>query len=485
MKENKLFIYFSNPIVISLFIITMLFFISPLKFMGDDEGMWSYIGRIWSENKIPPYAGAIENKTPGIFELNAVSYALFGVNIFFVRVLGIISIILSSLIVFLTGRELHSRLAGIFSMYIFGLTMTWKLLDGAYVAQTETFMVMFSVLSFYFAIKGKDNPKWKYWILLAGISIGVAISFKQIALTTLLALVYFVIACSANNLTKQQKLFGIIMLGLGICFSLFVSLIPLLLSGVSLKEYFDGAWMILLNPVSSGSLKTHIDGFIRVWLDSRMMVFYPFLFLILFQRDLVRNWYFIGLMVWLLFDFIGVNSSGYYFGHQLKQLIPALSIIIGILLSNLLVLLNSLKEQNTKYASIILVTIILIMLPYDLLFFRGHQIAAGQSNNTYREIGTWLRDNTDQKDYVYVIGRNGNPILSYSERVSSSKYFNSIFITSDAEERIVLSDLKEKPPAFIIKPQNDKSIGSKIEEFMVSNYTFLQSKYNYDIFRRN
>ncbi len=101
--------------------------------MGSDEGIWSYIGRIWSKNSIPPYVGAIENKTPGIFELYAISNILFGINIFFVRGLGILSIVLSSIVVFFIGRKLHSPLAGIFGMYVFGLTMTWDLLDGDYI----------------------------------------------------------------------------------------------------------------------------------------------------------------------------------------------------------------------------------------------------------------------------------------------------------------------------------------------------------------
>ncbi len=149
-------------------------------------------------------------------------------------------------------------------------------------------------------------------------------------------MLYFIFAYMTDKMAKRNKFLRLILLGLGISISTLLSLIPLILNDVFLKEYFEGAWLILLNSGSSASFQLHIMGFFEVWLNSRIVVFYPFLLLLLFQNDLVKNRYFVGLLIWLLFDFIGVNSSGYYFGHQIKQLIPSLSIITGISLSNLL-----------------------------------------------------------------------------------------------------------------------------------------------------
>jgi 4-amino-4-deoxy-L-arabinose transferase-like glycosyltransferase len=486
MKKNKIYQLQTSPLIISLFLLTLLTIISCGR-MGQDEGMWSYIGRVWSNNGIPPYVGAVENKTPGIFELNAISYSLFGVNIFFLRGLGVISILLSSLIVYCIGRKLHSHLSGIFGMYIFGLSMTWILLDGAFVAQTETFMILFSTLSFYFVIQGKDSRKWKYWFLLAGLSMGFAIAFKQIALTTTVALLSFLFVYPTSNLTKQNKFLGLILLGIGICISTFLSIIPLLLSGVSIKEYIDGAWLILLNKGSSNNFQGHILAFFSVWGSSRIVIFYPCLFLFFLQKDLIRNKYFIGLLIWLLFDFVGVNSSGYYFGHQIKQLIPSLSLIIGILLGNLLINFNSTKAVYTKHVSIVITTIIIIMFPYQSLIKSGYLILTSHSN-PYKEIGIWLRDNTNKKEYVYVFG--DSPILSYSERVSPSKHFSQIFITTGIERDILFSDLKEKPPAYILKRNAPSYFGERKYEdaridSLMNNYTFLQSKGVWDIYKRN
>ena len=207
--------------------------------------------------------------------------------------------------------------------------------------------------------------------------------------------------------------------------------------------------------------------------------------LLILQRDLVKNKYFIGLLVWLLVDFIGVNSAGTYYGHHIKQLIPSLSGFSGILLSNLLINLRSMKPVDNKYVSVLIITVIIFLFPYSELIQNGYNmIVTRYAYNHNIEFGTWLRDNTNTNEYVYLMGPGSNPILAYSERVSSSKYINSIFITSNAEIEIVLSDLKTKPPVYIVKPHSFNNSGERIEEFIMNNYSFLQSKYEYDVFKK-
>ncbi len=473
-----------NPYFILLILFILLLIIISNTKMGNDEGRWSYIGRIWSENNIPPYIGAVENKTPGIFELHAISHILFGVNYLFVRWLGVISILFSSLTIYLIGKELHTSLAGIFSMVIFGLTLTWHQLNGAYTAQTETFMILFSTLSFYFIIKGVKSRKWIGWILLSGCSMGFAIAFKQIAVTTTLALFIFFIIYAAEQLNTKNVLLGLTLLSSGIVISTMLSLIPLLCSGVSLNDYIDGAWLILRNSGSSAGLKTHIHHFIRIWLGSRMLSLYPFLLLFFLQSELIRKKYIIGLLIWLFFDFLGVNASGHYFGHQIKQLIPSLSIVIGILFSNLLVNRISEKAGRSRYTSVIVLSLFVFLFPYGYLFNFKSGAEAGYSDANM-ESGKWLEEHTSQEDYIYIAGTKGNTILSYSGRVSSSKYFNTSFVTQDLEKEQLLSDLKAKPPLYYLHPMSSTDIGGGIEEYIMNNYTVLHTKSGYEFFKRN
>lgn len=474
----------ANPYVVLFILAILLLLIMFNEKMGNDEGRWSYMGRVWCENNLPPYVGAVENKSPGIFELHALSYLLFGVNYLFVRLLGVVAILISSVTVYRIGKELHSHLAGIFGMIVFGLSMTWHQLNGAYTAQTETFMVLFSTLSFFSLMKGRESQKWIYWVLLSGFSMGLAIAFKQMALITSLGLIIFFLVYAGPGLTCMNKILGVILLGIGIFTSTMFSLIPLFFSGVSLADYVDGAWLILLNPGSSASLTEHIHHFFRIWFASRMLTFYPFLFLIFLQFDLLRRKYFIGLMIWMLLDFIGVNGSGYYFGHQIKQFVPSVSIIIGVLMSNLLANRISEIAVRSRYTAIVIVSLIILLFPYGYIF--DNRFTAGNGiSDTNREIGRWLEEHSNAEDYVYIADTRGNTILSYSHRVSSSKYFNTTFVTSVADKQQLLSDLEAKPPLYYLRPHSSEFIGGGIGRYIVNNYTVLQSRSGYEIYIRN
>ena len=470
MKRNSL--YITNQYILLLFLSFVLLLVVGNGHTGGDEGSWGYIGRVWSENNLPPYVGTVENKTPGIFELFALSNILFGVNVFFVRIIGGIAILITSLTVYSIGKKLHSHFAGIFSMAIFGLTMSWYLLNGPETAQTETFMVLFSTVSFYFVVKGKESLKWMLWIFLSGLSIGFAIAFKQIALTSAAALSIFFLLYFESIVTNSKKIAGLLILGSGAVVATFISVIPLLLSHVSLTDYFNGAWLILLKPGSSAPAMLRVEECLNIFLNSRLVVFYPFIGLIIWQSELLKNKYFMGLMVWLLFDFVGVNASGYYYGHQIKQLIPSLAVIIGIGLSNALSQQSREKSEMPSYAAVMVLFIIVLFFPYQQVITNGYKATRGYVDDK-KELGIWLKEHTNKNDYVYIDSRDGI-ILSYSERVSSSKYFDMIFVTSTIESDQLLSDLENKPPRYYITPSIDGS--SKIGKYILGNYDLLLTK---------
>lgn len=478
----------ANPYFIFLVIFLINLFIMLDGEMSNDEGIWNYIARVWCENGIPPYVGTIENKTPGIFELFAFSYLLFGVNYYFVRLLGIIAISFSSLILYFMGKRFHSPFAGIFGMVVFGLTMAWGSLDGPHTSQTETFMNLFSILSFYFVMKGAERTDWKRWAAMAGISMGMAITFKEIAITTAFGLMLFFIIYHAKILNVKNILTGLILMTLGIVVPTFTSFIPLLLSGVSLKDYIDGAWLILLNQGSHTSLVPHLRESVRIFTNSKLAIFYPFLSLFILQYNLVRKRYFMGLLVWLFVDFVGTNASGYYFGHQIKQLMPSLSLIMGILLANLHMIKINDASLIPRYANAVLMALVILFFPLDAFIDNSyHLVYSDKTKKAAEQMGIWLKENTTDEDYIYVATGGGNPILSYSGRLSPSKYFNTLFVTSAQERERLLSDIRAKSPLFIVRSKKDpfyKNIGARIERYINSNYKIIYSSYDYDVMKR-
>lgn len=165
LSSNKPNTIFALLFFISLFLISLVCIINGK--MGNDPGRWSYIGRIWIENDMPPYKDSIENKTPGIFILYAISHYFFGINYFFPRSLGALTIILTSVLLFKVGKKIHDKHVGLIGAMIFSLSMFWEVINSNYVGHTETFMVFFSTATFYLLLINHYDAKL-YLFLIKG-----------------------------------------------------------------------------------------------------------------------------------------------------------------------------------------------------------------------------------------------------------------------------------------------------------------------------
>ena len=70
-KKNKLFNLLTNPVNIAIIIFIFATLVAFRQKMAIDAGIWNYVARMWLYFDLPPYAGAVENKTPGIFYIFA------------------------------------------------------------------------------------------------------------------------------------------------------------------------------------------------------------------------------------------------------------------------------------------------------------------------------------------------------------------------------------------------------------------------------
>ncbi len=87
MRKNST-LSLKDPVVAGVILFFILIFVALHPYMAYDEALWSYIGRIWSNNGLPPYTESVENKTPGIFMLHAISERIAIGNYLFVRIIG-------------------------------------------------------------------------------------------------------------------------------------------------------------------------------------------------------------------------------------------------------------------------------------------------------------------------------------------------------------------------------------------------------------
>lgn len=485
---------FTQIVAIALFVS-----ISACNFnMGTDEGVWSYIARVWMDYGIPPYIGALDNKPPAILIVFAFC-EFFSDNILAARLLGVIAVVLASIMIYPVVRILSGKRAGILAMALFGFTMSWHLMDAHLPAATESFMVAFTCMAVCFIVlSSKTRPVMLrlFCLFCAGMAFGFAVSFKQVAVFSIAGIILFFF------LLKPRKwvFTGLVLILIGFVTATVVSFIPLYLYKIPVVDYWKNVWLILLE---SGKSSINLEpskrffGFFRVWQSSRLVIFYPFMFLFFVcRKDIVqRGVPFGGIVLWFLFDFIGTNISGYYYGHQLKQIVPSIALMSALGIDSVLRRLFEDEYRARKTAFFILLFIFVIWIPYSSVAKTVLNRILFKIPNEAKDFGKWIEDNTLPGSYVYIFGRGtdsgepNNQVMYYSNRLAPSRYFNPFFMDIVGADAELMSDFRDKPPELIIVPKNTdvpEWLNSIITEryFWQSDMKLRYLNFEYDIYRK-
>lgn len=445
----------TNPLVITLLLAGILAsraFAPAARAMYNDEAIWNYVAHAWLRFGLPPYLGTVENKTPGIFFLFAVSNRLAGVNFWLPRLLGILSSALTCLGIYAIGRRLSGRAVGLLAMLLYGLTTASPIMDAPFTAQTETFMLAFSVLAAYLLVTTRQAASLRAHlpaIFFAGCSLGAAIAFKQTAVITAAGLFFFYLSLKApHSRTAGAVIRDSLLFAGGVVLVTGASVVPLLMSHVSFADYLDGAWLLLRESGSSVSSLIYRLNRAMFTMESTELQCYALLIVVLLavRKRLPGTVPLAGLLAWFAFELFAVNSSGTYWGHQLRQALPPLTLLGGMAWWAL-IKANFTREPapGWPHYALIAASIALIWLPPLGWCPLSNQECAAR--DTY----TWVRDHTTARDYVYTFGvYNANQILAYSGRRASSRYFNQYFLKSPGVEAEIRRELAEKPPAYIV-----------------------------------
>lgn len=458
----------------------LLLLITINRPMMVDEGMWNYIGRIWLEHDLPPYHSSVENKTPGIFYLFALSHSLFGVNVIFVRILGILSIVAGIPVLRKILTQLHSEPAAVLGMYFWGLGNTWNAFEGYYPSVTESFMCLFVLLAFWSTLKADRKKHVLRNYLLAGIYLGLAVSFKQVALFSMAGLFLFFVLTRRKQMSSGKILSG---LGLMLASSLAahgLMLLPLMFSGVSFREYFEGAWLILLNPGTYEAPVQHLYSFFQAWFNERLFFFLLIIPLAGWHHHLFKKPWFIAIVIWLFFDFVAINISGTYHAHQFKQILITFSLLLPVLFAESFDHAALAARKGKKSAALMLSGLVIIMLPYESIVINGY--FSGFPNHP-TELGKWIETNTKPGDSVFCfLPGKGGTVMAYSDRVSPYKYFHLIFLNTQDDKSEFMKDLYKKPPDVMVKDAGRFRNWGKPDSTFMTNYRPVRFKHGYTVY---
>jgi len=185
-------------------------------------------------------------------------------------------------------------------------------------------------------------------------------------------------------------------------------------------------------------------------------------------------------MCWVGLDFIGTNASGYYWTSQLKLAVPSLALASGIALS---VLFEAKPAEKLKKQAAITIAVLITLWTPHMTFSALRWAIMVPYTDGKKELGLWVKENTTDEDYIYVCGRAGEPIQVYSDRKSSSRYFNPTFLGRLGAKQELINDLKSKPPKFILVHTKD-AVPKEIDKVIKQSYQHIFTKYEYDFFKR-
>jgi hypothetical protein len=237
------------------------------------------------------------------------------------------------------------------------------------------------------------------------------------------------------------------------------------------------------------SLAWEAQGFADGFFYSELILFYPAVvayFFVKREMDFLKGW--------LMSEFFGIVILGIYARNHFKELLPVMSLMAAFVTDRLIENDRIAPRQFLLGIWILffpksfepLFAIKKFLLPGNPSSVKNKSVAYDDENKK-KDIGLWIRNNTDMNERVFVAGY-GEQIQAYSERESPSIYFN-VTQTEFAKKKL-FADLVAYKPAMVVIPLSDKYAGfvdqdirSHIQELISDNYILDTCLYQYNIYR--
>jgi hypothetical protein len=445
-----------------------------------EEAMWHYIGRNWFGLGLTPYAGGVDNKSPLIFAVFGLSDLLFGLNYWFPRILGIGCQTAGIYFLYKIALQLYTREAAVITATLYGLSLLWHATGGKYVSFTETYAVTFILIAVYYYVTGSRK---RYF--LSGLMAGIATAWRLSASFGATAILIHALAKKRNALVP---FIGGLLTGIAALVLLFIA------AGIDINELYLHAFA---GNFGSGSTTDHsfawkLENFVNNFFYSELILFYP----AVAAYFLLQKKYSL-LTLWLIVEFIGINVLGIYAYPHFKQLLPALSLISGISIAQLV------HVYGVPFRGVLTV-IWIVFFPkvteplYALkkLFVpppdRSAELCAPPFARTEErseeKLGSWIRANTKPNDHVLVAGY-GARVQLYANRLSPTIYFN-VTQTPRAKARLMHEVIADKPEMIAVPvfPDYKVHVSEDLREFVDTlvyrEYLFERCLYGYNVYRK-
>jgi 4-amino-4-deoxy-L-arabinose transferase-like glycosyltransferase len=425
-----------------------------------DEGGYAYIAWRMTFGETP-YLDWFDQKPPGIFAVYRVAISLADDAVVAVRALAAVFSATASIALFYLVRALLGTCAGWMAALLLAFLSADPMIHGS-IANTELFMLPGIVIATLLVLRATDAAKTPIATsVAAGLSIGIAIAFKQVAV---LNLPFFLLAFGlrVRGTNRWRRLGGFAAwLGVGVAAVWGPILAWLQLRG-ALAAAIDAT--ILHNLAYAGAL----GGSRR--LELLMAYGGPLLrsqavtwalaalggVLLACRRDRFAALFLGG---WALANAVGVSVGGHYFPHYFQQLLPAVAALAAAAVCGGRAGVDPPRWRVGAVGCLALAPLVLTALSFWTL----SPAAAIQRIYPYNAFGSMpmiaseIESITAADDAVFLFGTEPE-ILYYARRTSATRYiylFPLFGRFPDARERqqAVIDEVSSaRPPVMLWLP---------------------------------
>jgi Dolichyl-phosphate-mannose-protein mannosyltransferase len=468
-----------------------------------DEGEYAYAGQLMLQG-IPPYKLAYNMKFPGTYAAYAVIMSIFGQTIFGIH-LGLLLVnALTVALIFLLGRRLIDSTVGIAAATSYAvLSMSPSVLGLA--AHATNFVMVFVLGGTLLILRLSESELHSFERLSAsGLLFGIGALMKQPAL---LFIPFGAIHLLWNDVHQRFILKKILLrnliFGVAAIVPLGITCLILSYAGVFDKfwfwtvryaaqygafligEIYTGKWPLYRAIQVSGRSITEAIGMAwGLWALAGLGLMVG-----LWERRSRSSTTF--LLGFLVFSGLAVCQGFYFRPHYFIMILPAVSLLVGVAISNLSDLLTS-RMIVVRFAPLFLlgVTLGLPIFWEKEFFFVVSPVEACRmiySDNPFAEsvkIADYLRDHTSPDDTIAVLGSEPE-IYFYAQRHSATGYIYTYGLMEPQKyagqmQEEMIREIERARPNYLIsvvmfyswlwRPGSERLIFTWANEYTAQNY---------------
>jgi len=468
-----------------------------------DEGEYAYAGQLMLQG-IPPYKLAYNMKFPGTYAAYAVIMSIFGQTIFGIH-LGLLLVnAITVALIFLLGRRLIDSTVGIAAATSYAvLSMSPSVLGLA--THATNFVMVFVLGGTLLILRLSESERHSFERLSAsGLLFGIGALMKQPAL---LFIPFGAIHLLWNDVHQRFILKKILLrnliFGVAAIVPLGITCLILWYVGVFDKfwfwtvryaaqygtflmgEIYTGKWPLYRAMQVSGRSITEAIGVAwGLWALAGLGLMVG-----LWERRSRSSTTF--LLGFLVFSALAVCQGFYFRPHYFIMILPAVSLLVGVAISNLSDLLAS-RMIVVRFAPLFLlgVTLGLPIFWEKKLFFLVSPVEASRmiySDNPFAEsvkIADYLRDHTSPDDTIAVLGSEPE-IYFYAQRHSATGYIYTYGLMEPQKyarqmQEEMIQEIERARPNYLIsvvmfyswlwRPGSERLIFTWANEYTAQNY---------------